>query len=365
MPTSRFNMNVPPKFKKTTRRKPRFTQRKAYKPRQKRRMRMKRQPFVETKKVIEESYAGIINPRVDNTQPTAWTRTFSNVNISPVSNFLFMSRGYAMDQMVGRDIYSKGLKQKIQINLPQGKLPSTTARDGNENRPFHRITRTCPVYIVWGWIKQPLGSVLDPLNANDPQPSRWSVDDVKRQIDHVTDSGKDLMSNPYGRGHGSDYLTFPDKRKSMWTMKVRLLKPTKLKSSVMAPESKIVSIHNASNPAQHVGDHTADFGDYSAYTGYAGVLQTTISWKTNRKIRYAGPEAGTPSGIARDTWVPYSYIYVPQEHHEAFITASNATYNYLADGSANDGTGVTAKSYKDLVNDCSAEVRTCHWFSDS
>lgn len=340
-------------------------QRQAYKPRQKNSMRMKRQPFVETKKLTEQSYAGIVNPIVLNSQPTAQTRTFSNINISPVETFCFMARGIRMNEMIGRDIFSKGLKQKIHINLPQGKLPSTMERDGNENRPFTRITRPCPVYVVWGWLKQPLGSVLDPHSRQDPQTSRWTTQDVLDQIDHVTEFGNDLMSNPYSRDHGIDYLTFPDKRKTIWTRNVRLLKPRKLKSSVIPPDSRIVSIHNASETPGAV-NQTADFGDYHADTGYAGCLQTTISWKTNRKIRYRGPETGTPTGIASDTWVPYSYIYVPQEHREAMITSSDAEYYYDASNQpVLPGDAALAKSYKDLVGDCSMEVRACHWFSDS
>ena len=169
------------------------------------------------------------------------------------------------------------------------------------------------------------------------------------------------MSNPAVRTlFNNDFLTFKEKRKNIWTKNVRLLKPEKLQSSVISPIAEIFSTHNSTAGAGVVANHTADFGDFRASGGYSGVLQTTIQWDTNRKIRYHPAAPGAGDSVARDTWIPYSYIYVPQEHQEAMISSSDVTYNYPV----TEGATVT-HSYRDLVNDCSAEARTCHWFSDS
>ena len=119
-----FRKKPPPK------RKPRkrvFRQKQAYKPKQKRRFQRKRQPFVETKKAIDIHYVDeVMNPLVLAEQPTAQYRTWRNKQISPIDSFLFMNRGVGNDKIIGRDIYSKYLKQKIEITLPAGVIPDTT-----------------------------------------------------------------------------------------------------------------------------------------------------------------------------------------------------------------------------------------------
>ena len=115
-------------------------------------------------------------------------------------------------------------------------------------------------------------------------------------------------------------------------MNKRLLRPGHTPSSVKTPEGYLWQ-HTNSQPAQTIGNRTADFGDVNAYTGYPNVLQTTISWKTNRKMRFEASDGDTTMGTAfcRDSWLPYSYICIPKQFQDAVNKASPALYRYPVD----------------------------------
>lgn len=198
-------------------------QRAAYKPRAKKQQQMRRQPFVETKKttylMVQDEVLNLLKvPQTPEgvADPTAARyRQWKNHNISPINQFLFLSRGTGDNQMIGRDIYSKYLKQKIQIKLPAGILPDTRVPTSESNRPFNRITQPIQIYIVWGWLKQPMGTARQNVAPTPPatQAPPVSVAVVKDQIDHITDFGNRLLGNLQTRGtRESDFLTFKDRR---------------------------------------------------------------------------------------------------------------------------------------------------------
>lgn len=333
-------------------------QKQAYRPKQKKQFRMKRQPFVETKKAIDIHYVDdVMNPLVLAEQPAAQYRTFRNKQISPIDSFLFMNRGVGNDKIIGRDIYSKYLKQKIEIQLPAGVIPDTTTPAGNTNRPFCRITQPCQIWVVWGWIKKPFGSRLTSGGA------AVTMQDVLNEIDYITTNGEALLGKVASRGvANSDYLTFPEKRKNLWTMNKRLLKSGHTKSSVDTPEGYLWQHTSTTATQQAVSNRTADFGDVNAYTGYPNVLQTTIEWETNRKMRYEAIDGDTTQGdaFARDTWLPYSYICIPKQFQDAVNKASPAVYRYPVDPAQ-----TATHNYYDLVGEMKVSASMCHWFSDS
>ena len=345
--------NPPKKFKKKQ-----FRQKQAYKPQQKKRFMKKRQPFVETKKARSIVVNGdVMNPLVTPDQPTAQYRTWRHKQISPIDQFLFLDRGVGDDKMVGRDIYSKYLKQKIEITLPMGVVPDTTTPSGNTNRPFCRICQPIQIWVVWGWIKKPFGyRTTDWPNEN----VAVSVQNVLDEIDEVTRNGDALLGNMSTRGTlDSDFLTFKDKRKNMWTANKRLLRPRDVKTSVTVPDSYIVSDVNHESEPHNVSNNTADFGDFRTM-GYPNVLQTTIEWETKRKMRYSYNTVDTVTGgFAKDSWLPYAYICVPKQFQDATNRASPADYFYPTDGST-----VTHR-FKDLVGDMTVSANACHWFTDS
>lgn len=349
------------------------TQRGAYKPRQKRQMLMKRQPFVETKKAyhINNSVTGdVANPLVIPTDVTTFRyRQWHNMNISPLAHFLFMERGNARDQFMGRDIFSKYLKQKIEIHLPSGNIPDTrVAGAGPENnRQFHRITAPIQLWVCWGWLKRPWGAVTRP----DPN-HQVDVNDVRELIDSVTDDGKELIGDFHEREGmtpadlQSDFLTFRDKRKNVFLMKKKLLKSSNAPTSVRVPDSSILQTFYQTGFGSDPGDDPgsghpqhamADIGDFQAAQGYPNKLQTSISWKTNRKIRYYQNGQTVSAGFAQDQWIPFSYIICPKEFQNAASFASPAIYKY--------GEGTDLRQYRDLVGDIKVAATQCHWFTDS
>ena len=367
-------------FRKKTapKRKPRrrrvMKQKNAYKPKNKLRFMRKRQPFVETKKAYQISTGNtglICNPLVENSDETApKVRLWRNRNLSPIANFLFMMRGTGDDQFLGRDIYSKYLKQKIEVILPHD-TPADTTNPGSTpeaNRPFHRITQPIQLWVVWGWIKRPAGTTKDLL---DP-PNIVEVADIRLMIDQLTDDGKHLIGDVNQRlgkvdEDQSDYLTFKDKRKNIWTMKKRLLRPSRTISSVKPPTDQIgkfVYQTDFQNPPGedpgegHPSHVKSDWGDFRT-SGYPNKLQTTISWKTNRKMRMAQRGENPLNGFAQDSWIPYSYLICPKEFQDAANKASPATYVY---GSASGG---DLRQYHDLVGEIKVTAAHCHWFSDS
>lgn len=342
-------------------RKKNYKQKYAYKPKQKKKFMKKRQPFVETKKARHVVFQDeIMNPLGSQVQPTPQNRSWRQKQISPIDQFLFLSRGVGNDKIIGRDIFSKYLKQKIEITLPHGVLPDTTIPNGNQNRPFCRITQPIQIWIVWGWIKKPFGYRTDPSSS-----TVIDVDDVMEEIDNVTSNGDKLLGNVQTRGTvDSDFLTFKDKRKKMWTMNKRLLRPRDVPTSVKVPQAQIWQTTSPNPPGDTLGNvsnRSADFGDFEAFWGYPNVLQTTISWDTQRKMRYQAVDGDSShGGFARDSWLPYSYICVPKQFQDATKRASPAVYRYPVDMSQ-----TATHNFYDLVGDMKCSVNTCHWFTDS
>lgn len=150
-------------------------------------------------------------------------------------------------------------------------------------------------------------------------------------------------------------------------MQKRLLRPASVPTSVKPPADDIGSAAYSRHaqgdpPIVSTGtpqDLQADFGDFRAAGGYPNMLQTTIDWKTSRKMRYE--QAGAVSGgFAKDSWIPFSYIVVPKQFQDAANRASNASYVYPDGG----GTG-EKRTYHDLVGEIKASASMSHWFSDS
>ena len=356
---------MPPRRTRRPNNRPRrrvFRQKQAYKPRQKKRFMRKRQPFVETKKarwigsamIVDE----IMNPLLEPDQPAPSYRTFRHKQISPIDQFLFLDRGVGDDKMVGRDIFSKYLKQKIQIKLPMGVIPDTTVPAGNTNRPFCRITQPVQIWVVWGWIKKPFGYRTSDWPTENVA---VTVQDVMNEIDEVTRNGDALLGNMSTRGTlASDFLTFKDKRKNLWTANKRLLKPRSVPTSVVPPDSYLTQDTNANGSNGTPANRNSDFGDFR-HNGYPNTLQTTISWDTQRKMRYHANTIDTVTGaFAMDSWLPYSYICIPKQFQDAVNKASPATYRYPV-----DMTQPATHMYYDLVGDMKVSAQMCHWFTDS
>lgn len=124
---------MPKRSKKTTtvgpywarNRRMRFGKKTAYKPRQKRQLQKKRLPFVESKtRTSEDVYAKLKDSTTPNggipldTMGIEYIPTddaYTGLQLSPIT---FMTQGTEEDDMIGRAIFAKYLKTKIQITWP-------------------------------------------------------------------------------------------------------------------------------------------------------------------------------------------------------------------------------------------------------
>lgn len=101
------------------------SRRKAYYPNNKRRLQKQRQPFVESKtRTSEDVYNKMKDSSTPNggipldtlgTQYIPLDDAYSSIELSPIS---FMTQGVDEDDMVGRAIFAKHLKTKLQITWP-------------------------------------------------------------------------------------------------------------------------------------------------------------------------------------------------------------------------------------------------------
>ena len=370
--------------RRKTSRKPRQVKRQyqAYKPAQKKRFVMKRQPFVETKRKTTgllfhgtppianaDQSLKIANPKsgyvdMPATDPLGPVKRFwQNQNISPITCFMQAERGSNPDQMIGKDLFSKYLRQKIHIDLPQEKPLQNSPPTGDERDLENRITKPCQIWVYWGWIKRPMSFYADSVEDG----TLTQMERVQKTIDKILHNGDLLTGNPKTRGDldENDFLTFNTKRKEVFTVQRRLLSSRKVKTSVRVPDSNIRKYvtpteEPATAPNQVPPRMISQYGD-TFTNGYPNVLQTTISWKTMRKIRYDdGSHAANPSGQhdALDCWIPYSYVVIPKEFQEAMQTSTNQQYEYPLE------TGIN-KNRLDLVGDCQITTNACHYFSDS
>ena len=189
-----------------------------------------------------------------------------------------------------------------------------------------------------------------------------TIQNVMDQVDKVTHYGDELLGNLNTRGtYESDFLTFKDKRKNMWTMKKRLLRPSSAPTSVKPPDSYLNQKTVTPNEVSQIPSNLiSDFGDLTT-GGFPNMLEATISWNTQRKIRYhANTSSSESGGFAKDSWIPYSYLCIPKAYQDSVNRASNATYRYPV-----DMTQPATHTYYDLVGDVKVSATMCHWFTDS
>lgn len=250
----------------------RNAKRRAYRSTNKRKFMTKRAPFVETKSVTEEEQSvtaatmDLLNPTDYLTLQTATPITMLN----PVP-FLCMQQGIGEDQMIGLSVYSKYLKTKLQIKLPEG---------------AYAIQHPCDVYLVHGFIKAPLARTSF---TTPTAPNNTLLDTKTYLLNHV----KDFFDQR------EDKLRFIPRSNT----NIKILRYKRLKANRNA---------TLGVPAQAYANSTVSPG-YKTVGGNP-IINESVTWKTMRKVHYTPGTAVSPTlanFYPNSDWLPFCCIYNP------------------------------------------------------
>lgn len=246
--------------------------RRAYKPKNKRKFMKKRQPFVETKSVTGEEQA-IKAASISLLDPTDYLQlqTATAVTMLNPTSFLCMQQGIGEDQMIGLSVFSKYVKMKIQLKLPEG---------------AYAIQHPCDLYLVHGWVKAPMGLT----SFTTPTAQACTITDIKlHMLNHV----KDFFDER------EDKLRFIPR--SNTNIKIKGYRRVKAnRNSTLGVPSTIYH-----NPTVSPGYKTA---------GANPIINQSVTWSPMRKIHYTpGTQVSTTldNFFVNADWLPFCCLYNP------------------------------------------------------
>lgn len=260
------------------------TRKGAYKKNAKKNFGVRRRPFVESKKRIQSVIEvgtganGILNQTGNNLTTgveEAGTQLLSGPThplyqvIPGPWSYLDMKQGLGSDQMIGNNVFSRYLTQKIRIKLPAG----------NSAWGVNGVPITW--FLIHGWVTVPIE-----LNAfTTPLLGDYTRANLQTHIDTYLKPYFDIRA---------DMLSFDDKRSKT----IKIIRKMKLKTN----RNTDMNI-----PAQGTSMGIVGSGPEDIYVN--------CRWTTNRKTHYI---AGTPSGDPLDTefrypdgWIPFTCFYSP------------------------------------------------------
>ncbi len=246
--------------------------RRAYKPNNKRKFMAKRQPFVETKSVTGEEQAITAND-LSFLDPTDYLtlQTGTSITMLNPSSFLCMQQGIGEDQMIGLSVFSKYIKTKIQMKLPEG---------------AYAIQHPADVYLVHGWIKAPLG--LTSFTTPTAQANTYTNTKL-HMLNHVKD--------------------FFDERED----KLRFIPKANTNIKILGYK-RIRSNRNGSLGVPATVFHTTTVSPGYKTVGSNPIINESVTWKPMRKIHYT-PGTAVSSTLANfypnADWLPFCCIYNP------------------------------------------------------
>lgn len=264
-----------PKYMKAT------TRRGAYKKGNKRRMQIRRAPFVETKSKTQEDLVVQFNGLTD----TSVFRTYNKemVELFP-ETFYMWKQGLNENECIGNSVYAKYLKMKIGIRFPQ---PAFTSGAYNKAIPM-----TPQNYeLIWGWIPNELGHT----GQTTPKAPETSINDI---TSFISQRLKDYFDEQ------KDKMRFIPKQAST----IRIVGRRKIRPDLR---------HMSTAPPQTTDASMGD--DYAV--GTIPDRFTSISWKMNKKL-HLQPTAklwstGTyPNEVFHEglfagnfgTWLPFAVL---------------------------------------------------------
>ena len=251
----------------------------AYRSTNKKRQLNRSRPFVECKsRTAEEVFNTIGTGQTEIVDPTVYQMlpnddAYTHVPMVPC---LTHHQGLNEDEMIGLSNYTRWLKCKIQIKLPEG---------------VHAIQHAADLYVVAGWIKAPMAkTTFTPIKPSEVLPS---------------------TINTYIANHVKDFF---DSRED------RLRFVPKTNTNIKITHFKRVKPNRNGSlgvPAQVYGTTTVPTGFKIA--GGNPVINHSVTWKVMRKIHYTHGAvvqygADTPNYntlYPNASWLPFLVFYNP------------------------------------------------------
>lgn len=261
------------------------TKKGAYNKQKKQNFQNRRVPFVETKQqsdILVALKAGILD---DTTKDTIRNPTFpftienrdaaANANeltIFPIYAYMNMNKGLEGSDMVGSSIYSRYLKAKVEIELPSGTNP---------------IRHPCDVYLIHGWVTQPLGATLH-TTPTIGQMTRANIES------HILEN-----LQQYFNQRADKLVPVPKKTSNVVFEGYRKIKPKLNARLGVQPMALSTGVNNT-----------------QTYQGAMPIVNMNCSWKTKRKVHYS---LGTTSGAVNNLehnfpnygWIPFMAVFNP------------------------------------------------------
>lgn len=280
----------PPANKKNLRK---TTAKGAYKKNAKKNMRIRRAPFVETKRRVT-SLVNANNQNADGTHSANYPDqigglTIPNddaVTILHLDSFLRMSHGFQEHNMIGDAVYSRLIKMKLQFRFPEAN---------------NQLVNPCKIFLIQGWCTVPSAFTANtsPTESQATLPNLRSH--IKDQLDEYFDQREDFLR--------FRELTTSNMKILSW----KEIKPPR--SQIPAPPAVVFNSATGLN----------------ATVGAPPMINRSLTWKVNRKIHYSEGKAiaaGDGTTFVQDTqnmypnqasWLPFAIIYNPD-----FARMSNA-----------------------------------------
>ena len=246
----------------------------AYRRVNKKKMVMRRAPIIETKSRTGEEMAAKVNDSLVLQNPTQFLNIPNDDSLTqfPLHSFNWMTQGLGEDEMIGLSVFSKYIKQKVQIKLPSG--------DAAINFP-------CNLYLVHGWIKSPYARTGSTNPTSSAATYTQFNSDVFAQLKDFFDEREDKLR----------YI--PKTNNQIKILGYRKVRPNRN--------------HSISPPTQVFGTSLVPTGFKTA--GAENIINMSCTWRTMRKTYYTpGPVISANQGYFYNNagWRPFCILYNPQ-----------------------------------------------------
>lgn len=250
-----------------------------YRSTNKMKMTNKLRPLTETKsRTAEEVFDAIGSGQTEVVDPTVYQMLPNDDALThvPMVPFLTQHQGLNEDEMIGLSNYTRWLKCKIQIKLPEG---------------VNSIKHPADLYVVHGWIKAPMAkTTFTPIKPSQVLPSTVST--------YIANHVKDFFDSR------EDRLRFVGKSNT----NIKILGYKRVKPN-----------RNGS-----LGIPATAFSTDTVPTGFkvAGanpIINTSCTWKIMRKIhythgapvQYGATDPSYKTLYPNESWLPFLVFYNP------------------------------------------------------